>query len=120
MVGVCVASHRINVFLLGISECAVVLGVLTHPHVLPETHHTNRTHAQTKLPIFPYLWCMTGHHLIIAINTCRARSGWTSIVYCFRTIVIVSCLFIYKCTVAPVVPDFRVACILPSLLNCNY
>ena len=90
MVGVCVASHRIIVFLLGTSECAAVLGVLTYPHVLPEAHHTNRTHALTKLPIFPYLWCTTGHHLIIAIDTCRARSGWTSIVYCFRTIIIVS------------------------------
>ena len=49
------------------------------------------------------------------INTCWA--GWTSIVYCFRTIVIVSCLFIYKCTVGPVVPNFRVACIWSSLLN---
>ena len=38
MVVVRVASHRINVFLLGASECAVVLGVLTHPHVLPEVH----------------------------------------------------------------------------------
>ena len=25
----------------------------------------------------------------------------------------------YKCTVVPVVPDFRVACILSSLLNCQ-
>ena len=43
MVGVHVAFHSINVFLLGTSECAVVLGVLTHPHVLPETYRTKKT-----------------------------------------------------------------------------
>ena len=56
MVGVRIASHLINIFLLGTSECAAVLGVLTHPHVLPETHHTHtnrQTHGQTKLPIPP-------------------------------------------------------------------
>ena len=65
--GVHIASHWINVFfLLGTSECAVVFGELTHPHVLPETHHTKQQqHAQTMLPIFPYLWCPTGLHLII-------------------------------------------------------
>ena len=51
------------------------------------------------------------------INTCRAWSGLTSIIYCFRTIIIVNCLFICKCTVVPVVPDFRVACNWSSLLN---
>ena len=73
MVGVRVASHWINIFLLGTSECAAVLDVLTHPHVLPETPHTKKKkNAPTELPIFPY----TGVPLVITasyfINTLEA------------------------------------------------
>ena len=60
-----------------------------------------------------------GVPLVIAssylINTCRAWSGWTTIV-CFRTSHCYLFVYIYKCTV---VPDFRVAYILSSLLNCR-
>ena len=49
----CSATTELNFFLLGISECAMVSGVLTHPHVSPETHPTKITYALTKLPIIP-------------------------------------------------------------------
>ena len=129
MVGVRVASHWINVFLLGTSECAAVLGVLTPPPPPPPTCVTRNT-SHKKQPKTTHIHRQSyqfspncGVPLVITssylINTCRAWSGWTSIVYCFRTIVIVSCLYIYKCTVVPGVPDFRVACILSSLLTCQ-
>ena len=96
----------------------MVLGVLPHPHVVPETHHTKNTCTDkaTDLSLLDVQLVITSSN---HINTCRAYSGWTSIVYCLRTIVIVGCLCIYKCTVVPVAPDFRVACILSSLLNCQ-
>ena len=66
MVGVRVASHWINVFLVT-SECPAVLRVLTHPHVLPETHRTKNTYTD-KATNVSYLWCTTGHHLIISLT----------------------------------------------------
>ena len=83
--------------------------------VTRNTSHKKHKHRQSYhyIPTCGAPLVITSSYLI---NTCRARSGWTSIVYCFRTIVIVSCLFIYKCTV---VPDFRVACISSPLLNCQ-
>ena len=35
-----VCSIQLNVFLLGTFECAAVLGMLTHPHVVPETQQS--------------------------------------------------------------------------------
>ena len=49
------ASHWINYFSLGTSERAAVLGVLTQPHVLPETLAQKKT-CTDKVTIYPNLW----------------------------------------------------------------
>ena len=95
----------------GTSECAAVLGVLTHPPVLPETH------AQTKLPIFP----TCGIPLVITssypINN-RLAKDIDSLL--FQNNTLISCLFIYKCTVVPVVPDLRVAWTTSGIVDWNH
>ena len=55
MVWVHGASHGINCFSLGTSERAAVLGVLTHPHVLPETL-AQKTTCRDKVTIYLHLW----------------------------------------------------------------
>ena len=84
--------------------------MLTHPHVLPETHRTETHIHRQSYQFFP-----SGVPLVITssylINT------WLDMAIVSKQ-VIVSCLFTYKCTVVPVVLD-RVACILSTLLNCQ-
>ena len=78
--------------------------MLTHPHVLPETHRTKNTctdKATNFSLLVEYQWSSPQHTSLTHVGPDLAG----------RTIVV--CL--YKCSVVPIVPDFRVACILSLL-----
>ena len=73
MVGVGVASQRINVFLLETSECAAVLGA--HPHVLPEIHRTKHTHTDKATNfslLVVYHWSSPHHTSLTHVGPDRA------------------------------------------------
>ena len=108
MVGVHVASHWIST--RDIWVCTVLIKYVNSPTCVTR----NTSHKATN---FSYLWCTPGHHLIIPYQHIEGLIWLDS-----KSIVseqIVSCLLVYKCTAVPVVPDFRVACILSSSLNCK-
>ena len=94
-------------FLLGTSERAAVLGVLTHSHVLSETHCTKKcTNKATNFSILVVYPLSLPHHTSLT-HIGPDQAGHSLLL---RTIIIASCLFMYKCIVLNVVPGFRVAC----------
>ena len=79
----CVASHGINVFEFETSECKVVLGVLTSPHILPETRY--------QFPPTCGVPLSSPHHTSVT----RVGPIWLDIKSIVSEQVIVSCLYIY-------------------------